>query len=344
MAKKFTNDEYKDSEAVKKLEGSLLDASEDLDDYQLYQKKDYTESDYVKGLRDKVTSLKRPEWDGSSWDDTLNKTIDKILNREEFSYDLNGDALYQQYKDQFVNQGKTARDDAIGQAAAMTGGYGNSYAQSVGQQTFQGYMQQLNDQIPELYQLAYDQYRREGEDLYNQYGLLSDRENTEYGRYRDNVADFYSDRDYYTDVYGIEADREYGRFRDAESDKYDASKDTYGILADAYDRRNNAYWNTKNFDYGVHRDEVSDSFDESQIDNVDNDPDDHPTPVAFSGKSYPDAVKYLKLYAPQTVSGLRSQQDFLQEKRLSGGVVTIGGEKYTKYADYVKAYCEWAVS
>jgi hypothetical protein len=84
--------------------------------------------------------------------------------------------------------------DTIGQAAAMTGGYGNSYAQSVGQQTYQGYLQQLNDKVPELYQLALDQYNQEGENLLNQYGLLADRENTDYSRYRDTVADWNTEK------------------------------------------------------------------------------------------------------------------------------------------------------
>ena len=34
-----------------------------------------------------------------SQNDLFNDTMNKILNREKFSYDLNGDALYQQYKD-----------------------------------------------------------------------------------------------------------------------------------------------------------------------------------------------------------------------------------------------------
>ena len=71
----------------------------------------------------------------------LDAIMDSILNREKFTYDLNGDALYQQYKDKYIQQGKMAMGDAIGQASAMTGGYGNSYAQSVGQQMYQKELQ-----------------------------------------------------------------------------------------------------------------------------------------------------------------------------------------------------------
>ena len=61
------------------------------------------------------------------------------MNRKEFSYDLNGDMLYQQMKDQYQVLGKTAMQDTMGEAAALTGGYGNTYAQSVGQQTYDEY-------------------------------------------------------------------------------------------------------------------------------------------------------------------------------------------------------------
>ena len=136
----------------------------------------------------------------SKWQNYIDGVINDITNREAFSYDMNADPLYQQYKDQYTRQGQLAMEDTIGQAAAMTGGYGNSYAQGVGQQAYQGYMQQLNDKGLEMYQMALDRYNQEGQDLYNQYGLFADRENQDYGRYvndrnfnyqkeRDKVAD-----------------------------------------------------------------------------------------------------------------------------------------------------------
>ncbi|MBE6924426.1 MAG: hypothetical protein E7466_04210 [Ruminococcaceae bacterium] len=119
----------------------------------------------------------------------LDELTDRILNREKFSYDLNGDAFYNQYKDKFTQQGKLAMMDTMGQAAALTGGYGSSYAQQVGQQTYQGYLQGLNDKVPELYQLALDNYDRQGDALTQQYGLLADLDAKDYSRHRDAVAD-----------------------------------------------------------------------------------------------------------------------------------------------------------
>lgn len=154
---------------------------------------DYTESDAVKQNWADYEQLKtqKPGDYNGTWLDTLGETINQIMNREKFSYDLNGDALYQQYKDQYTTQGKMAMMDTMGQAAAMTGGYGNSYAQSVGQQAYQGYLQQLNDKVPELYQLALNQYNQAGQDLRDRAGLLYQMDEQEYGRNQDDKDNYY---------------------------------------------------------------------------------------------------------------------------------------------------------
>lgn len=176
----------------------------------------YTESDTVKqaqAMLDQQLAQKPGQYE-SQWQSQLDEVMDRILNREKFSYDLNGDALYQQYKDQYTTQGKMAMMDTMGQAQAMTGGYGNSYAQSVGQQTYQGYLQQLNDVIPELYQMALDKYNSEGQDLLNQFALLGDRESMDYDRYRDQVGDWQTERDYLANRYDAERDYDYGKYAD----------------------------------------------------------------------------------------------------------------------------------
>lgn len=112
----------------------------------------------------------------------MSDILDRIMNREDFSYDMDADALYQQYKDKYIKQGNLAMQDTMGQAAALTGGYGNSYAQTVGQQAYNSYLGQLNDVVPELYALAKQRYDDEGDALLEQYSLLADRENTAYSR------------------------------------------------------------------------------------------------------------------------------------------------------------------
>lgn len=125
----------------------------------------------------------------SPWQKNLNDTIDKILNREKFSYDMNADAFYQQAKDRYVQQGKQAMMDTIGQQTALTGGYGNSWAQTAGQQAYHGYLQGLNDRLTDFYGIARGAYDAETDDLYNQFNMFNDRDQQDYARYVD-------DRDY----------------------------------------------------------------------------------------------------------------------------------------------------
>ena len=125
------------------------------------------------------------------YEDKADSWLSKYENRDPFSYDYNSDALYQQYKDQYIQQGQLAMMDTIGQASAMTGGYGNSYAQSVGQQAYNQYLNQLNDVGLELYDRAYNRYNQEGQDMLNMYGLYMDREQYERTKYQQDVENWY---------------------------------------------------------------------------------------------------------------------------------------------------------
>jgi hypothetical protein len=125
----------------------------------------------------------------SPWQTQINDTLNQYLNRDKFSYDVNADALYHQLRDQYRLMGQTAMMDTMGQAATLTGGYGNSYAHSVGQQAYQGYMQQLNDKVPDLYQMALDQYINEGNQMLDNVSLMMQMDDIGYGRYRDQQAD-----------------------------------------------------------------------------------------------------------------------------------------------------------
>lgn len=156
----------------------------------------------------------------STWQGQINGIIDRIMNREDFSYDVNSDALYQQYKDQYSALGKLAMQDTMGQAAGLTGGYGSSYASTAGNQAYQSYLSQLNDVVPELYGMARDQYNQEGQDMYNQYGLLVDQENQDYGRYVDKYNQWASERNHLQGVYSDERNFDYGKYIDDKSYAY----------------------------------------------------------------------------------------------------------------------------
>lgn len=185
-----------------------------------YTQRQYTESDAVKKLREQMEAQNtaKPVDYTSKWQPQIDTTIGNILNRKDFQYDVNADALYNQYKDRYVNLGKQAMQDTMGQAASLTGGYGSSFAQLAGQQAYQGYLQGLTDKIPELYQIAMDRYNQQGQDLYNQYGLLSGQEQTDRNNWLNSYNQWLAERDYTTGRYDTERGYDYGVHRDTVGD------------------------------------------------------------------------------------------------------------------------------
>ncbi len=151
----------------------------------------------------------KPAAPQQTWQEEMEQTLKDILNRKPFSYDVNSDALYQQYAQQYAQQGRLAMEDTMGKAAALTGGYGNSYAQSVGQQTYQGYMDKLNDRVPELEQLAYQRYQAEGDALYDRYAMMQAAEDRDWSRYQNQLSEYYNQVDRKEAAQGEERDRAY---------------------------------------------------------------------------------------------------------------------------------------
>ena len=134
----------------------------------------------------------------TTYADQINSIVQKILNREPVQYDYNGDPMYQMYKDAYIQNGQLASKDALARAAALTGGYGNSYANQVAQQTSQQYMAELNNKIPELEQLARARYDAETGRLTDNLGILTDLENRDYTRaYNEEQRDY--ERQQYAD-------------------------------------------------------------------------------------------------------------------------------------------------
>lgn len=114
--------------------------------------------------------------------------LSDISNRKGFSYDMNEDKMYQQYRDQYIREGKRAMKDTAAQTAALTGGYGSTYGAIAAQQGYDNYLAGLNDRVPQLEQMAYGRYTDELADKYNQLGAYQTEENRLYGQYMDALG------------------------------------------------------------------------------------------------------------------------------------------------------------
>lgn len=140
---------------------------------------------------------------------------EQIAARGPFQYDPGADPLYGVTRDRYVQQGRMAMKDTMGQAAALTGGYGSSYGQAVGQQQYDASLQGLAELIPELYQTAYERYQDQGAALQKQYELLGRQADLDYDRYRDELGDWQRERAWQ---------------QEREDDAYDRASDAYSRL------------------------------------------------------------------------------------------------------------------
>ena len=174
----------------------------------------YNQSQDVTDAWNKVKELEgsKPADYVSKYGDQIQALLDKILNRDPFKYDFNADPMYQMYKDRYLQQGRMAMQDTMGDAAALTGGYGNSYAATAGQQAYQSYLQGLNDRIPGLRDFAYNAWLNEGDRMRSNLSILQGLEDTDYARYRDKVGDYRDELTYYYNRFGDMTDREYNRY------------------------------------------------------------------------------------------------------------------------------------
>lgn len=203
----------------------------------------YKESDRVSDAYNRLKDAEadKPGEFQSKYEDQINSILDSILNNKSFSYtadDLANDDLYQMYRENYTKQGDKAMRDTMGNAAALTGGYGSTYATAAGQQAYDEYLSQLNDKALEFRDKAYQQYLNEQADRYNQMNVVTGLDNTDYSRYRDTVDDYWKNLSYLSGRYDTERNFDYGQYRDNMSDYYS----DLSYLANRYDSEYGKDW------------------------------------------------------------------------------------------------------
>ena len=162
-----------------------------------------------------------PEYE-SEYLDNINSLMDQLLNREEFNYNPQTDQLYDVYKQAYQREGQRATEDALGNAAILSGGMPSTAAVTAATQAGDYYAAQMADIIPQLEQAAYEKYLNEiGLDQSNLSALRA-LDNDAYSRFSDQVNwDYMGNRDYINDLNYVN-EWNYGLASDAwNRDKYD---------------------------------------------------------------------------------------------------------------------------
>ncbi len=199
---------------------------------------EYKKSDAVKKAEKKLGKWENnsPDKYESKYSQEIDGILNDILNREKFTYNLNADPLYEQYRELYTQNGKKAMMDTVGEATALTGGYSNSYAVTAGSQAYHEYLNELNDIALDLRDRAYEQYGDEGDKLFEDITLLRSLDGDDYEKYLDELERYYKDGEYLLERLTSMSDAEYEQFLqqvDAwESDRNYAFKE----YTDALDR------------------------------------------------------------------------------------------------------------
>jgi len=207
-----------------------------------YQEKKYVQSDAVTQAQQALQNQQanKPGEYQSQYQSGMQDLMGQIQNRPGFQYDVNSDALYQQVAQNYMQQGQQAMMDTMGQAAAMTGGYGNSYAQNAGQQAYNQQLLALTEMIPQFQKMALQQYQMEGDDLLTRYNLMMQQDESAYARYQDDLNRYYADLDRLQAAYDSERDYDYSRFTDDRDFSY------------------GQYIDDRNYQYQLDRDQTED--------------------------------------------------------------------------------------
>lgn len=187
----------------------------------------------------------------TSYSDRVASMLDQIMSRDKFSYDMSTDTLFQQSLSSAMADGRLAMENTMGQAAALTGGYGSSYAQAVGNQAYNNFIQDAYDNLPQYYQMALEAYQSEGDEMYRQFSALSEADMQEYERtYNAYTTNFNQAQTMYNQEYQTWADQVNNAFKMAGL-QLDENNQQYNQYADYIKTLNSDWWNTTDFNESV---------------------------------------------------------------------------------------------
>lgn len=167
--------------------------------------------EYYDAMAETQRMLEQLKSGRTSYTDKISQSLKAIEDTSPFSYDFNSDPMFQQMLQGAMSSGKYAMQDTMGQAAALTGGYGSSYSQMVGQQAYNRYIDEAYDRIPDYWNMALSEYQTDLNNKYNKLNQYMNLDNTEWGR------------------------------------NYDTFNSQYQMANDQYNKEYNNFWQTQNF-------------------------------------------------------------------------------------------------
>lgn len=156
----------------------------------------------IDSVLDKINSFgsftfdqERPSYE-NQYAEQQQALLDAIINRPDFSWSKEDDPQWSSYKKSYLREGDRATANALGQAAAASGGRPSTAALTAATQAGDYYATQLNDIIPTLYQQAYDRYLNEYNMSLQDLNAVNTQEQLDYAKYLDQLGQFNTDRNF----------------------------------------------------------------------------------------------------------------------------------------------------
>lgn len=153
----------------------------------------------------KIDELERPKIPGYIDMSKVNSAAGNIAAARDAINNLNYDTFKQgtQYgnlKKSYEQQGQAAMKDTLGQVAARTGGMASSYATSAANQSYNNYMQTLEDAARSMFNEEYarkkDAYNMAQQEYNNEWNRYQNEYSQAWDKYNAENSNFQSDRTY----------------------------------------------------------------------------------------------------------------------------------------------------
>lgn len=144
------------------------------------------------------------EYTGGIADRKLDEAINKYLNSRGFNYNTADDPDYQAYVREYNENAKQSRELSKATAKTLANGYNPTYADTVSDEVYNSYMENVTDAVPQFKNLAALENSGRENQLANAVNIYSTQAQKDYSRYRDTVGDKKNFLNYLYDRYATD--------------------------------------------------------------------------------------------------------------------------------------------
>ncbi len=145
----------------------------------------YAESQELINLKGQLSEVesKQPAAYENKYQQQIDALLGKMTEQDKFSYDFSTDSNWLTMQEQAKRNALLAMENAMGEAAGLTGGYASSAAQMVGQQAYQQEMSEVTDIIPQLADNALNRWQANNSQMASNLAALQSQQEADYSRY-----------------------------------------------------------------------------------------------------------------------------------------------------------------